>query len=149
MNTDTGSPRIEEEQSDLTDNAEKILFAAIQYEDLVFVGVIYDAEASQGGGKGGATVNATCNGGICSQGDIVAAVTPGAFLSGLPATLSWNPCCEEGFVLGPFIASENVCFEHSNLSKVSTARFVTGGQTRTFYVIAADASTDKICISFA
>jgi hypothetical protein len=149
VDTDTTIPRIEERQADGGDNDGKILFAAVQNANGVYAAVIYDADASNGGKKGAATVTATCNGRSCSAGDFVVAVDAAATSGGSPVTMSWVNCCESGFVLGPFSASQSVCFQHSALSGVSAARFVTGGQTRTYYSITGDASAGEICIVFA
>ena len=130
-----------------SDNAGLISFMAIENNVGIFVAVIYDAaaSASPNGSKGGATVQVTCNGGACSTSDFAVAVDTGIVSGGSPATLAWQPCCEDGFVLGPFSSGQvgEVCFTHSNLSGISGARFVDGSNVD--YLLSLGS---VICISF-
>ena len=137
------SPTIE------SDNGGKISFAAVQNGSGMYVAVIYDASASATpqGKKGDAVVAVTRNGIACGASDFVVAVDPADVALGSPVSLSWQPCCEDGFVVGPFSAGEQACFTHSGLVGVSTARFVDGTNTDT--AIAANASTGEICIVFS
>jgi hypothetical protein len=146
--TDTGVPAIEQRQVDGTNNGGKILFTAVQNGAGIYVVVIYDADSNEGGGRGRATVTATCNGTTCPNTSVAAAVDANLISNGFPIALSWVPCCEDGFVLGPFSASatNTVCFQHSSLNAVGSARFVTGGANRVYHSITSDASAGEICI---
>ena len=130
-----------------SDNAGLISFTAIETTAGLFVAAIYDASASATpkGSSGGVTVEVTCNGSACTAGDFLIAVDPQAVSNGSPATLDWQVCCEDGFVLGPFIPGQpgEVCFNHSNLSGITGSRFVDGANAD--YSLSLGSS---ICISF-
>jgi hypothetical protein len=125
------------------DNKEKVTVAAVQNSQGMYIAVIYNAKS---GAAGSITVAVNCNGSPCPASQFVTAYDLADIANGSPVGLTWDVCCEDGFLLGPFQTGENVCLTHSYLENIKKIRFMSGADKK--YDLADETGTPQVCVSF-